>query len=399
MKKLVITLIIILCSFSIKAQNPNLVGSWIITKVESANNTEYPFKIIEFAKGGKILMKGKLVATWRYNSKRNEIKMRSNVELDFNGINKIVSSTNKEFVLEKESVKTTYLKLDFNEIAKENEMSKLIGTWKLENDFEETQLLKMELPDTFSLTTTSLIGKLKSTINGTWVYNSKEIAITFIGESKLLRGKSILKEQSENTFILNKSGKEITAKKEKIAAKDISSTSLERLTFNINNFPARPNESSPWSDFDSLLLKLEHVNYLKYKRSKFIPSTKSFKEDILLSKITINKERKSITLDNLIITEKDTLQDAESFKGGQLNMKNDFFPQEDLGPFRVIATETIKVVAGEFECKVVEGFYGEAKLKYWMIIDKPGVYAKVIRENINIFDKLDYLILELIELK
>ena len=393
MKKLVITLIIILCSFSIKAQESKIVGSWLVTKVESASNTQYPFKIIEFAKGGKILMKGKLVATWRYNSKRNEIKMRSNVELDFNGINKIVSSTNKEFVLEKESVKTTYLKLDFNEIAKENAMSKLKGVWQLESDFDSIQLLKMELPDTFSITTISSRDGIKSTTNGTWMYNSNEKSIIFIGESKLLNGKSMLKEQSEKAFVLNINGKEIIAKKE------VSSTTLERLTFNIDNFPARPNENSPWSDFDSLLIKLEHVNYLKYKQSRLIQNTTDFKIDTLLSKITINKERKSITLNNLVINEKDTLKGSESFKGGLLNRSNDFFPQEKLGPFRVITTETIKVIAGEFECKVVEGFYGEVKFKYWMIIDKPGVYAKVIRENITVFDKLDYQILELVALK
>ncbi|WP_218599693.1 hypothetical protein [Polaribacter sp. NJDZ03] len=393
MRKLVITFLIILCSYSINAQKSNIVGNWLITKVESPTNTKHLFKIIEFSDRGRVMMKGVLIAAWRYNSRGNEIEMRSNVEKDFNGVNEIVSSTNKEMVLEKEGVKTTYLKLDLNNIAKENAMSKLKGVWQLESDFDSIQLLKMELPDTFSITTISSRDGIKSTTNGTWMYNSNEKSIIFIGESKLLNGKSMLKEQSEKAFVLNINGKEIIAKKE------VSSTTLERLTFNIDNFPARPNENSPWSDFDSLLIKLEHVNYLKYKQSRLIQNTTDFKIDTLLTKITINKERKSITLNNLVINEKDTLKGSESFKGGLLNRSNDFFPQEKLGPFRVITTETIKVIAGEFECKVVEGFYGEVKFKYWMIIDKPGVYAKVIRENITIFDKLDYLILELVALK
>lgn len=393
MRKLVITFLIILCSYSINAQKSNIVGNWLITKVESPTNTKHLFKIIEFSDRGRVMMKGVLIAAWRYNSRGNEIEMRSNVEKDFNGVNEIVSSTNKEMVLEKEGIKTTYLKLDLNNIAKENAMSKLKGVWQLESDFDSIQLLKMELPDTFSITTISSRDGIKSTTNGTWMYNSNEKSIIFIGESKLLNGKSMLKEQSEKAFVLNINGKEIIAKKE------VSSTTLERLTFNIDNFPARPNENSPWSDFDSLLIKLEHVNYLKYKQSRLIQNTTDFKIDTLLSKITINKERKSITLNNLVINEKDTLKGSESFKGGLLNRSNDFFPQEKLGPFRVITTETIKVIAGEFECKVVEGFYGEVKFKYWMIIDKPGVYAKVIRENITIFDKLDYQILELVALK
>ncbi|QVY65149.1 hypothetical protein [Polaribacter sp. Q13] len=393
MKKMVITLIIIGCSFSSKAQKAKIIGSWLITKVELPTNTQYPFKVIEFSNRGRVLMESVLIATWRYNIRSNEIQMRSNIKKDFNGMSKILSSTNKELVLEKEGIKTTYLKLDLNKIAKENAMSKLKGAWKLENDFDDIQLLKMELPDVFSLTTISSKDSIKSTTNGTWMYNSDEKSITFIGESELLKGKSTLKEQSENVFVLNLNGKEIIAKKE------VSSTNLERLIFNIDNFPARPNENPPWLDFNALLVELEHVNYLKYKQSRLIPNTTSFKQDTLLSKININKKRKSITVNNLIITEKDTLKGAESFKGGFLNMTNDFFPQEKLGPFRVITTETIKVIAGEFECKVVEGFYGEVKLKYWMIINKPGVFAKVIREDIDAFNNVDYSITELIEIK
>jgi hypothetical protein len=393
MKKLVITLLIVLCSYSLNAQKSNIVGSWLVTKVESPTDTQHSFKVIEFTNRGRVLMRSVLIAAWRYNSRMNEIEMRSNVKKELNGVSKILSSTNKELILEKEGIKTTYLKLDLNKIAKENATSKLKGAWKLKNDLDDIQLLKMELPDIFSVTTISSKDSVKSTIKGMWMYNSNEKSVIFIGESNLLKGKSALKEQSENGFILNINGKEIIAKKE------VSSTSLERLIFNINDFPARPNENSPWLDFDSLLIQLEHVNFLKYTQNRLIPNTTNFKQDTLLSKITINKDRKSITLNNLIIAEKDTLKGAESFKGGLLNMKNDFFPQENLGPFRVIATETIKVIAGEFECKVVEGFYGEAKLKYWMIIDKPGVYAKVIRENTTIYDTLDYMILELVELK
>lgn len=43
---------------------------------------------------------------------QNEIELKSDIEKDFNGVNKILSFTDKELVLEKKGVKVTYLKLD-----------------------------------------------------------------------------------------------------------------------------------------------------------------------------------------------------------------------------------------------------------------------------------------------
>ena len=65
----------------------------------------------------------------------------------------------------------------------------------------------------------------------------------------------------------------------------------------------------------------------------------------------------------------------------------------------MVTTETITVPAGTFNCKVFEGLDGEAKVKYWMILDKPGVYAKIIREDVDPFDELEYSIIELEEIK
>ena len=66
-----------------------------------------------------------------------------------------------------------------------------------------------------------------------------------------------------------------------------------------------------------------------------------------------------------------------------------FFPLEDPEYFRVIGTEVIKTDAGNFKCTIVEGVGNfDLKLKYWMIMDKPGVFAKIIKskEEGNPFD-------------
>ena len=48
---------------------------------------------------------------------------------------------------------------------------------------------------------------------------------------------------------------------------------------------------------------------------------------------------------------------------------------------------------------VIEGLDGDTKIKYWMILDKPGIYAKIIREEVDPFDEVEYLIIELEEIK
>ncbi len=66
-----------------------------------------------------------------------------------------------------------------------------------------------------------------------------------------------------------------------------------------------------------------------------------------------------------------------------------FFPQEEPEYFRVVGTEDIKTDLGTFKCTVVEGVGDfDLKLKYWMINNKPGVFAKIIKskEEDNPFD-------------
>ena len=393
MKKLVIISIFIGCSFSLRAQKSKIIGNWLLTKVEVNNKVHEPYFITNYKADGTLEMMGMEAGTWKFDEKANKIIMKSNFDKKFNGDNIIVSLTKRELIVAINEAKLFYVKLDSEKIIKQNSTSKLVGEWELENEFDEIKLLKIELPDTFLLTEISAGGGSSSTTKGTWIYNSKQESVLFIGRSRLLEGKSIIKELSENTFLLVKNGLEIVAKKQ------ISTTDIERLTFSIEDFSEEQTENSPWQDFDALLNGLKNLKYLKYKQSKLIPNTKSFRYKTLLSKIKVNSKERRISLRNLSINQNDTMQYSESVKGHLYNQYNNFFPQEEPGPYRMVATETIEVPAGTFNCKVFEGFDGDAKIKYWMILDKPGVYAKVIREDVSHFDELQYSISELEEIK
>lgn len=393
MKKshLLIAIFILFIGFT-NAQNEKISGNWLLTKVEQGDEVDNPLFTQNFKEDGKMEVMDQELGTWKYDPENELITMQSTEVKEFDGDFKIILITPKKLQLQQGSVKLYYAKINLADKEKNNASLNIEGEWTIENELDQTQLLKIERPDTFLI---SIIysGGGSAAYKGTWIYNPEEKSILFLGGTSLLKGFNTVKTISENKFILEKNGKEIIGKKEPTAKP------IERLTFTIEDFPEESTDASPWQDFDALLNELKHVSYLKYKQSKLIPNTSSFTYNTLLSKIDVNSEERRISLANLSITKKDTMQFSERVKGDLYNQYNDFYPQEELGPFKLVTTETIKVPAGQFKCKIFEGFDGDAKVKYWMIIDKPGIYAKIIREDIGLFDKVEYSIIELEEIK
>ena len=391
MKKIASVIIMMLCLLSVTAQESKIIGEWLLKKVEVGEKIHEPFFITSFKQNGTMEVMGMDAGTWKFDKKENKIIMKSELDKDFNGDNNIISISNKELIATKDKAKLYYVKVDKKEIENENATAELDGEWKLKNEMDQTQLLKIELPDSFMLTQIS--EGSTSTTKGTWIYNSAKKTVIFIGRSRELKGEKQVKEISEEKFVLESNGIEI------IGEKNSSTNGIEHLTFTYKDLPEEPNETSPWINFDEMLEYLASVQHLKYKRSELINNTTSFNYSVLLSKINVNSEERRVSLNNLRIIKQDTLQYSESVKGDLYNEYNNFFPQEELYPFKITKTELITVPAGTFNCKVVEGFNGEAKIKYWMIIDKPGVYAKIITEDIDVFGDAAYSVIELEEIK
>ena len=393
MRKLHLLIIIFILFVGLtNAQKEEISGNWLLTKVIQGDKPYEPLFIQNFKENGKMEAMGHELGTWEFTPNEKLLVMHSEESKEFNGEFKIVLINQKQFQLKQGAVQLFYTKINLEDVAKNNALMNFEGEWKLENNKNETQLLKIELPDTFLITRLTSGGG-SSAYNGTWIFNPEENSVLFIGRTNLLKGFCTVKEISETEFTLERKGVEIIGKKETLKSP------IERLLFKHEDFPEESTDISPWQDFDALLNGLKSTNYLKYKQSKLIPNTSSFSHNILISKININENERRISLSNLSIINKDTIQYSESVKGNLYNEYNDFFPQEELNPYRLVTTETITVNAGTFNCKVIEGFYDDSKVKYWMILDKPGVYAKIIREDIDLFDKVDYSIIELEEIK
>jgi hypothetical protein len=402
MKKTAFLLLVMAFAITGNAQTSKITGSWLMTKAETEDKVQEPYFITSFKENGKMEVMEVEVGTWKYNNDSHAIIMESELDKDFNGEGRIIKLTKKELVVSKDGAKLYYTKVFPDEIAENNKKSNFPGTWKIENtgNADATGILKFELPDSYVFI--EIEYGSTSTTKGSWMFDPKEDILLFIGFSHSLRGKNTITALSDDKFTLENNGNIITAVKE-----NTESAKIERLTFEFEEFEdpetgdyINSDENSlPWLDFEELILFLENIEYVKYKQGKLLKDVTAFTYSNLMSTIQVDTDEQSVEFTNFIISEGDTMQYSQNYKGGLMERYNYFFPKEGPMPFRILGTESITVAAGTFECTVVEGFDGFDKKKYWMINNMPGIYAKIIQEQEDAFGDLEYLMTELEEIK
>ena len=377
-------------SVGTSAQTNKLTGSWLLTKATVKGKTVHPYQIVEMKKSGKFTVMGMELATWKLNSGSNSITLNSKLNKDFNGNLKIVELTDEEMILTKGDDKYFYKKYDKTKIAKSNGRSNLSGLWETFDSEYPSILIKLELPDSFTVVQSSDAETDKS--SGNWIFLPEEHGIIFSGFSHLLRGKFSVDPVTFAGFVLKSGRTTLTAKR-------VKSQNIERLTFKEKNFPedSEPDQSKlPWKELNETAEFLKNISSLSYTYGKLVNefNTLIFTSSIL-SKISVDISKPSIKFTNYSIVNGNASQYSEKYKDELSNGFNLFFPQEEPYPYRILGTEKITSPAGTFNCTVIEGFDGESKIKYWMINKMPGIYAKIIKENKDPFGKLSYTIQEL----
>ena len=395
MKKIIILLTLMIFAVMINAQEAKIVGSWLMTKAEIGDKVQEPYYITEYQADGKMIIMGMDAGTWKFNKENNSIITVSEMDKDFNGESKIIKNTDEELIMTKDEAKLYYIKIDQDKINEDNKKSNLEGLWRIQSSEGDlsTKLLKFEMSGDFLLVVKDQGSTSRE--RGTWIFNPEEKNIIFMGFSRTLRGKNNINNITSSELVLE--GYEGVIK----ADKDNSdSNKIERLSFTEEDFPELTDEapSLPWMDFYGMLSTLKDVKVLKYRRGSLIKELNVFTYITILSEIEVNTEKQSVRFTNLSIAYGDTMQFSENFKGGMSEMYNDFFPRESMGYYRIVGVETVEVPAGKFECTVVEGIDNN-KVKYWMINDKPGIYAKIIEEGVRAFDEFEYIVQELEEIK
>jgi len=392
MKILLPLMMVFALTVAVRAQTDKIAGSWMMFRAETGDEVKEPYFVTDFTKDGKMVIMGMEMGTWKFDTKGNRISMASKVDKDFNGESQILKLTDNKLILEKDGVKYYYSRVHPEEIARENKASHLAGNWKVESEENTTTLLKFELPDAFTLVQAS--NGMSDKFSGTWIYNPKEKSVIFMSFSHLLRGKMQVVEYSANKLVLQ--GKDRTIQAERLKE---SAGKIERLTFEEEDFPEEEQQSQyqlPWQDFDEMASVLKEVASLKYTYGKLVNEFNTLKyTNSILSTIKVDTQKPSVEFTNYYISGKDTSQFSQNYKGGLMGRYNDFFPREAPWPYRITGIEKVTVPAGTFECTVVEGINGEQKVKFWMINNLPGVYAKEIIEETDPFDNLEYRVKEL----
>ncbi len=366
-----------------------------MTKVEMGDETQDVFSNTDFSEDGNIVISGVPVGTWEYKKKGNIISMESEMDKDFNGDWKIVTLNSKELKLKKDDVTLFYSKIDNEKIKEANLESGLIGVWRFIDVEGGINLLKLESPNIFVLKTIS--GMASSTAHGEWMYNSKDNSLVFTGFAYELRGRNEIIKLNAEVLEFAHDGTTIKATKENTEANKI-----ERLTYVYEDFPEDiySDEIIPanWIDFNGMVTFLSDIEYLKYSTGTLIEGFDAYSYNTILMEIDANVEESNVMFTNLSILQGDTMQYRQNYKGGMSEMYNYFFPQDEPSVFRLVGTEIITVAAGSFECTVIEGI-DDNKLKFWLINDKPGVYARIISEGEGPFGDLEYKLMELEEIK
>ena len=176
---------------------------------------------------------------------------------------------------------------------------------------------------------------------------------------------------------------------------------IEKLSYKYEDFDEDADFSAklPWQDYDKMINVLKNIKEIKYDYAKYMPDVQTFNHGTIISEIKVNQNKNSVRFINFSVTKNNKEQFSEKYKDELSEAYNLFFPEEEPMPYRVVGTQKITVPAGTFECTVVEGIDGEKQIKYWMINDKPGIYAKKIKQELSPFGEFDFYKIELLGMK
>ncbi|MBT3384570.1 MAG: hypothetical protein HN778_02915 [Prolixibacteraceae bacterium] len=398
MKKIAIVLVtLLIISVNLNAQENSITGKWLLTKVEAAGNIEEVYSEVIFKDDGYVEMEGRVFGNWVYKKKGKTVTIESEMIKEFAGERKISKLNENEMVLSGSEMKLFFKKMDQKTIETENKNSKLEGLWKVSVE-DVDKILRFKLPDSF-ISLEKMDGA-EFTSKGTWMYNSKEKSLIVMTSDDELRGLNTVVKITDTELELENKGNNINATKAE--QKDIK---VERPTFSDDDFYNENGdykyeadlEKLPWKDFAKLIEYLSNINKLVYEFSALVEETESFDTKKLTANVR-GSMNEGIYMDNIFVGfDTASLPENSEMPVAMHNWNNKLYPFESY-TFRVLGEEEITSAAGTFNCTVIEAIGDDYEnLKLWMINDKPGLLAKVIKDQPG--DYGFYQVFELVEIE
>ncbi len=394
MQRILLLILLFIIPLFAKAQT-DISGEWLMYQAVMAGDTTTPYFIMDFTADGHIKIYGIDLGKWDYNPDTRIINFDSKKDPDFNGKGEVLSISDSELTVKKDGMILYYKKIDHERIDRNNEKSHLTGVWKMKTAPNIFLYLKFSSPDNF-LYVSNLDGAL-TRIRGNWICNTADSSVIIITLQRDFRGLSKIKFYSPTQLRIIKENGVFDFIKV-----NTNDAAIERLTFSeedLENIDLNEEQNKlPWRDFELMVERLANISQLVFRNGTLLEDLNLLTYNTLISKIKIDNEKNTVSFSNKTVNGRDTMQYSENYKGGLSERYNDFFPNDSPVYFRVVGKDTVSVPAGQFVCTVVEAIDGEKKIKYWMVDDLPGIYAKTIIETKDVLGDLQYTVTELVEI-
>jgi len=379
-------LIFVLSLWTTFAQNKSVQGDWLVTRLQNAGKTGTPYIIQSFKADGKMLFRDYEIGTWKQSG--NALHLQSKMYPVFNGDFKIIKADSNRLIIKSKQTEASLIKYDITQLQSDKQYQNLTAAWK----FGGTDTNILHLRPNGKYTLLSIGTDMNMSSKGNWYFIPGN---TFVlqGNPDFLSGKdSIVQQGKDYMEVINH---ETHYQLEKMP----EHKPIEHLTFKEEDFSEEnvDAEKLPWREFAYMQDYLSKVKTLRYNKYDYYSDVDAFVTTEVFTEI--KKNEKSIQFADYWYPNEEAVKLSETVKGYLQNAYNDFFPQKDLDYYRVINTqEKISVPAGTFICTFVEGMTGDDKYRYWMINDKPGVFARIIKENDGQFGNAFYQKYELTEI-
>lgn len=374
-------------TYSLAQDDSKATGEWILQHIEHNGKEEIVGQIVDFNIDGNLYIQEMPFGKWTYNKKEQRINIDTTE--DISGSYAVTFNADNKMQLSLDAKKLIFSKIDRATITKDNSQSGFIGVWELEKEQDPNakKFFTFNAPDTFTLFEKE--EGMESNSKGMWIFNKKENSLLLIGQVGELRGFNKLIKVTKEQISIENNGKSYTLKK--VVQNAIK---IERLTFTSADFYDENGDYKyyndagklPWQDLYQMIDYLSNVKQLVYQFSTLIDNTKSFESKTLTANVEVNQEEETLSIDYIFNGyDRYNLPEDTALQPNKYDGYSKLFPYKDEA-FRVVGEKEITTPAGVFTCTLVElvGSFDE-KVKLYMIKDKPGVIAKIIKDKSGTF--------------
>ena len=336
---------------------------WLMTGYDKGGRKIFSYAIVNF--NDDILMINDInIGKWKWNKDKKTIVIESKMSGFFSGEIEVVLLKSDKLILKKGDIKLFFVKFDINKMEKDNAHSGFLGVWKVKTD-DGISFLRFDMPNNL-LEDQEFYGG-SSLSSGKWIFDGKNLLV--IDAPKWCRGKNKITKKSYNSFQFENRGNFFEANR-------VMPERYEKLTFDSDKLDSSEDElPRNWKMVSGFMDKTSEYYSFEYRVGKLLNKIGVFVYHTVSVRIMPDYEKGMV---EFIFVD----GDKKYSKIKKEYNDNYFFPENDIDIYKVKGKEKITTPAGTFDCTVVEAVrMNENKVKFWMIDNIPGVYAKIITET------------------